>query len=312
MACLHPILLNSNTGSRSVPCGRCLNCLKSTRNSWVVRLTEELKASACAYFVTLTYDDAHLLIASQKGRSFGVLNPLDPPLFLKRLRKNLFLYANDIKLRFFLNSEYGPRTFRPHYHLILFFNSFISESYVSQFVKKSWNKGFITVSSVNSARIAYVAKYVNSVTDLPAYLKPYRPFRRMSRGIGRSYLTPEKILYHQSGCGEGSSTPVNTLYTTKEGYSYALPRYYRDRIYTNLQKAYLSAYYKKVHSQKLEDFQRNEEQFSEYLNYLLNERLYSNYHSYYFRHIKESIQNTLSENERLTKYLCSITKTALL
>ena len=38
-----------------VPCGKCIECRKARVNQWFVRLSQELKRSTSAYFVTLTY-----------------------------------------------------------------------------------------------------------------------------------------------------------------------------------------------------------------------------------------------------------------
>ena len=51
-----------------------------------------------------------------------VLNPYDQNLFFKRLRK-LIAEKYDEKICYYLVSEYGGRTYRPHWHGILFFNS---------------------------------------------------------------------------------------------------------------------------------------------------------------------------------------------
>ena len=48
-------------------------------------------------------------------------NTNDCQLFLKRLRFHISEKYNE-KIRFYAVSEYGPRTYRPHWHLLLFFN----------------------------------------------------------------------------------------------------------------------------------------------------------------------------------------------
>ena len=51
----------------------------------------------------------------------------------------------------------------------------------------------------------------------------------MSKGMGKSYLTPQMVRYHQSD--------VSRNYLTLEGGSIiALPRYYRERIYDEGQR----------------------------------------------------------------------------
>ncbi len=72
--------------------------------------------------MTLTYDDEHLPIndyVDSDGVIHGkpTLRKRDVQLFLKRLRKN---YKYDNHIKYFCCGEYGGKTFRPHYHLIIF------------------------------------------------------------------------------------------------------------------------------------------------------------------------------------------------
>lgn len=91
-----------------VPCGKCLECRIQHARDWADRCVIEAKQYKYNYFVTLTYDDAHLPERNS-------LNPKDLQLFLKRLRKRF----KGVKIRFLASGEYGS-SFRPHYHLILF------------------------------------------------------------------------------------------------------------------------------------------------------------------------------------------------
>lgn len=67
-------------------------------------------------FVTLTYNDENVPLSEN-----GLLN-LDPVHlrnWLKRLRKRMS-NEGDFKLRFYGVGEYGSKTWRPHYHVLLF------------------------------------------------------------------------------------------------------------------------------------------------------------------------------------------------
>ena len=79
-----------------------------------------MKDSSYACFVTLTYDDEHLPREDRKVydwmidqevifKNVPVHRVRDCQLFLKRLRKD----NPDVKIRYFLVSEFGPRTLRP-------------------------------------------------------------------------------------------------------------------------------------------------------------------------------------------------------
>lgn len=102
----------------------------------------------------------------------------DIKLFFKRLRSNIdyeykklpFKEACGSRFRYFLCSEYGPRTFRPHYHAILWFESEWLLSNFERLLSKSWSFGSHKFELVNSNAPEYVAKYVAGNTRLPAVL----------------------------------------------------------------------------------------------------------------------------------------------
>lgn len=124
---------------RLVPCGKCYVCRSRNQNSWYVRLKEEMKVATSCYFVTLTYSDDNI---PRDENGVPVVSSRDVQLFFKRLRSKL---PKGQKIKYFLCSEYGPQTFRPHYHFILF--DFPPEFGVLECIEKSWPNGFVTVSS---------------------------------------------------------------------------------------------------------------------------------------------------------------------
>lgn len=217
--CLHPIRVLIGNEYIYVGCGKCPVCLKKRQNNWFVRLNEEFKRCQSAYFITLTYNDLNIPV-SEDG--LYIVSKKDIQNFIKRLRKSI----QPFKIRYFLVSEYGPQTFRPHYHLILF--NFPKELDIFKRVSDAWHeKGFITISDVNSNRLRYVAKYVNIATDLPDPYneKDYRTFMLCSRrpAIGGDYLSNEEVLsYHKT-------TLDTSVY--EDGFKYPMPRYYRDKIF---------------------------------------------------------------------------------
>lgn len=133
------------TDSDLVPCGQCIGCRLDKSREWAARCMLEAKnypKNSC-WFVTFTYDDDHLppygrdiQVQDNNGKKIWkhvdeeVVNDLTgeikhPPfrsvskrehqLLMKRIRKH---YGNDI--RFLMSGEYGSKSFRPHYHYILF------------------------------------------------------------------------------------------------------------------------------------------------------------------------------------------------
>lgn len=97
----------------TIPCGKCAACLSNRRSDWAVRLEQEFRVSENAHFLTLTYSDEHLCYGAIS--EFATLVRSDIQLFMKRLRKRC-----DSKLKYYVAGEYGSRTYRPHYHAIIF------------------------------------------------------------------------------------------------------------------------------------------------------------------------------------------------
>lgn len=241
VSCFNPISvtfddINGVEHTIPVPCGKCPHCLSRRRSDWVIRLKNEFKTAKSAWFITLTYDDCNLPVSSLVDSSFisrrseyidnsayfPVVYRRDVQLFLKRLRFDI----RPFKIRYFLVSEYGPTSFRPHYHLLLF--DFPKELDILSHITNAWNSGFVSVSDVNEARILYTAAYMFGKTELPDYLKNHPPFVSCSKGIGLSYLEDsDNYFFHKNNFA---------LYYQDGKYKKSLPRYYKDKIFTAEEK----------------------------------------------------------------------------
>lgn len=104
--------------------------------------------------------------------------------FVKRFRSHIHYYfkkhniTENEKIRYFICSEYGPRTLRPHYHGLFFFDSETICRKFGEILRKAWTFGNQDYSLVNSSAPSYVAKYINGYTRLPKvllteYSKPF-------------------------------------------------------------------------------------------------------------------------------------------
>lgn len=117
----------------------------------------------------------------------------DLDLFLKRLRS----YYLDEKLRYYAVSEYGPTSFRPHWHLLLFSNSERFSETILENVSKAWSYGRCDASLSRGFAAPYVASYVNSFVALPDFYtqmpKVVRPKSFHSIGFTESNLFPQKV-----------------------------------------------------------------------------------------------------------------------
>lgn len=202
-----------------VPCGKCPNCKRRRINSWVFRLLQEEKRSSSSYFVTLTYDTRMVPITKN---GFMTLCKKDFQDYMKRLRK----LCPDSKLKYYAVGEYGSQYQRPHYHAIIF-NVPEQEMFFDAWSLDGVPFGIVHVGTVTGDSIAYTAKYI----DKPNFSKKHgrddrvAEFSLMSKGLGSNYLTDDMINYHRSDSSR--------MYVTKEGgYRIALPRYYRDKIFS--------------------------------------------------------------------------------
>ena len=103
-------------------------------------------------------------------------------------------------VRYFICSEYGSHTFRPHYHGFFWFDDEKAYQYATRCIRKAWTlcrQGNIDVQPADSGTASYVTTYVTSFTDLPKILqsKFARPFCLASKGpaIGYKSYTAEKV-----------------------------------------------------------------------------------------------------------------------
>lgn len=140
-----------------LPCGRCTGCRLEQSRQWAARIMMENQLHDESCFITLTYDDDHL-------PAFNSLDKKHLTDFFKRLRKAL----DPVKVRYFAVGEYGEKTKRPHYHIILFGTSFPDKKlyrqrsnplYESSILSKAWPYGFANFGAVSFESAAYCARY---------------------------------------------------------------------------------------------------------------------------------------------------------
>lgn len=94
--------------------------------------------------------------------------------FLKRLRRKIETSKktyNNEKIKYYSVSEYGPKTFRPHFHILLYTDSPELSQDLAALVCSSWKNGFSYTTLSKGHATSYVASYVNSVTSLPPILQ---------------------------------------------------------------------------------------------------------------------------------------------
>jgi hypothetical protein len=174
-----------------LPCGQCIGCRLERSRQWAIRCLHEASLHNFNCFITLTFDQKHLL---DRSNPFTV-DPRDFQLFMKRLRKRLWqdhlrrytlLYrisgifsksltrwlANKLfnSPRYFSCGEYGDKFGRPHYHACLFGVDFPDKVlwkevngfplYTSKILSSLWPFGFSSIGAVSFESAAYVARYI--------------------------------------------------------------------------------------------------------------------------------------------------------
>lgn len=194
----------------SFDCGSCRSCRLKRRSEWSQRMIDHSSTvEHKTLFITLTYSQAHL----PKDYS---LSKKDCQKFFKRLRKRL---PKGTKISYYLCGEYGPKTRRPHYHLILFG---LDYSY-SQMIFEAWGlcdpSGFKCIYTIDSEAFKYVTGYTCKKIGTnynKKFITEYgiQPeFQLQSHGIGKQFALKSLSI----------SNPV--LY--RNGLEVVPPRYYR-------------------------------------------------------------------------------------
>ncbi len=258
--CQHPLRIKNKYTHEDlvVGCGKCRICRASKGFRYASLCDKESQRAKHTVFVTLTYapeflptyriesvgsgnydcfsDDGEYLGTvnyGNLGRITRFLNKVncggriptlsksDLQLFFKRLRKN---YGKEV--RYFACGEYGPKHYRPHYHLLFYFNSsdclkmsghtlgefpkytwskqdipLSPETAISDFeynLRKSWRFGRVDCSVVSEGTCSsYVASYVNNFGSVPSFfaLPSSKCFCVHSRFLGREIHREEFASY---------------------------------------------------------------------------------------------------------------------
>lgn len=235
--CVSPLIVKRKTHNFKygvtlpVPCGKCPLCVRKKINHWTFRIKKEAELHSSAFFVTLTYDEEHL---PKTTSGYPTLNKRDVQLFIKRLRRHEERKGNHNKIRYYLVGEYGSRTFRPHYHAVIFgISSFES-------IKATWQNGFDYSPEVNTSKYGtkaygYILKYTAKERKTFKNDERQREFSLCSQGLGKNYLTDAMIKYHNQSLDY-------SFITLENGVKITMPDYYKRKIYDEPTRARLTVH----------------------------------------------------------------------
>lgn len=221
--------------SIDLPCGKCYECKARRVSGWSYRLMKEAERSTSAFFITLTYDT--LNVPMTKNNMMTLWKP-DFQNFMKALRK-----LNHEKIKYYVAGEYGEQTMRPHYHIILF-------NAKEETIKEAWTKGEIHYGEASEASAGYTLKYISKSGKIPQHKNDFRvpEFSLMSKRMGDNYLTDAVKKWHKADLLGRCYVPL------KDGKKIAMPRYYKEKIYTKLELQIIGAnaeqqFYAEFHSE---------------------------------------------------------------
>lgn len=192
-------ILGSNYEYTTIPCGNCIGCRLEYSRQWANRGYLESKCWEQNWFITLTYDEDHILVPEEitdkngftyvnEGDWIGTLVPEELTAFMKSLRQIMKREYDQDGIRFMACGEYGSEGERPHYHIILFNCNFPLDSfynprilnketyYQNKIVERAWggirnpikgsdyvnpeSKGISNISEASWNNIAYTARYI--------------------------------------------------------------------------------------------------------------------------------------------------------
>ena len=222
-----------------VPCGKCLNCKKKRRSDWSLRLEHEYLYSDSALFITLTYNDASI----PRNKGIPTLYKKHLQDYIKRLRNSHVAYVSrelgirksEVKnhskqIRYYAVGEYGSKTNRPHYHILLFNYDIANLKPIEAQWKNTqtgYPLGFVDIGKVSSASINYTTKYMFKQWGKKDLRQ--RPFTNMSRRpmIGTGFLNEYKNYLREFEL---------TTIRDKKGTLRKLPKAYLYKIYTMLEE----------------------------------------------------------------------------
>ena len=192
MKCFNPIrIIPKGSPAMLVRCNKCLACREEIAKEYTARFIHEAKYYKHLYFLTLTYDDEHLVLNKYGVGTLVKKHIVD---YIKRVnihckRKGLGKYI------YFLAGEYGEGM-RPHYHITIG----VDNSLILFEFGNEWPFGLVNglreEASIKSIfyTIGYSEKKINNVNTDNYFIENdlVPPFRKFSRGLGLRWYEENK------------------------------------------------------------------------------------------------------------------------
>lgn len=218
-------------------CRKCLPCLLNQAREKAIRCIHEARMHENSIFLTLTYREEDL--------KSPYLNYLDFELFMKSLReertRNLVTKEaiHAARVPFMVTGEYGEKTRRPHWHVLLFNYSPANSRhlrstprgdriYTSEQITDLWPHGMHEYGAVTIESAGYTARYGAKALGEKDPL--FKPLHNTSKKyvLGKSWI--EKYYQHAFD---------NGFVVLPDGTQGKIPRYYVEWAKKNQPEAWL-------------------------------------------------------------------------
>lgn len=239
-----PAVIDDRLLTVPINCGKCIECTKKKAREWQIRLQQDIRDYSQAQFVTLTlsnesytklYHEVHKNYKHQpedKWSAYYIDNDIAKLAirrFLERWRKK---YKKSV--RHWLITELGHKnTEHIHLHGIIYTPHW-------QEIRKIWGYGYVwdgysqngkRINYVSDRTINYMTKYVHKIDKQH---KMYKSIILCTPGIGGGYTnTPAAKL------NRFNFEHTRDSFVTRTGHKMALPKYWKNKIYTDEEKELL-------------------------------------------------------------------------
>lgn len=244
MRCPYPI--NRKAGPAQldikVPCGQCICCRITQRQEKATRLLLESlspRYNGNNLWITLTYAPEHY-------PQDGSVSKQEMQMFMKRVRNYVKRQLHsDAPVRYALVGEYGSKTQRAHYHVVLFgINDITVDSFMnarSKLVETCWTKGLYHADNWSSGRCEYLAGYITKkfTSESPDGREPefYLASKHPMLGIDHVEIIANamKTYFDETTLKQYCETHTVPSLIRIEGKLYPLDKFFRQKLREELE-----------------------------------------------------------------------------
>lgn len=236
MGCLFPIEMKIHGKPIQAPCRNCANCRALRKANldiqYTLELMENYKKGYGATFITLTYNDLNVPIATRDYKEYHMtLNKEHSQKYMQTMR-NLIkrsvkegMRANE-KYAYILAGEYGEDpngTMRPHYHAVIIG---VEAEQWATLSKEAWKFGTQKIETLKgTAGISYVTSYFENSINRKEAEKIMQEY-----GFQAPYITRSRNTAIESIMNNWETWTENGMRYYTRGKNIPLPRNIRERI----------------------------------------------------------------------------------